>query len=244
MSTKENLHAGHRERMIDKLLKNPDSFLEHELLEVLLYSVLPRVDTNPIAHRLLRSFGSLKNLFTATKEQLISVEGIGKKAASQILLFGALFRNVSKNLTTEEVENFYSFSTYKQTLLDYFKNLEVEQFLIVLLDKRYRVLNKLRFVDHKRDKVTANIPEIAKAFVINKPTYAIIAHNHVSDDLTPSKEDDFATGKLNVLCAVHGVTLIDHVIVGKTDALSYFMENRLQEIKDKINVEKLMMGEL
>ncbi len=243
MSTKDNLHAGHRERMIQKILNGADNFLEHELLEVLLYSALPRVDTNPIAHKLLNSFGSIKNIFSASEEQLTSIEGVGKKTASYILLIGALCERIVKTSGTEEIENYYSFSVYKDSLINYFKGLEVEQFLIILLNKKYKALNKLRFVDHKRSEVSASIPEIAQAFAINKPTYAIIAHNHLSEDLTPSKEDDFATGKLNILCSVHGVTLLDHVIVGKNDALSYFMENRLQEIKDKYNVNKLMTGE-
>ena len=115
--------------------------------------------------------------------------------------------------------------------------------IIILLNEKYRAISKLRFVDHKRNEVSASIPEIAQAFAINKPKYAIIAHNHISGVLIPSKDDDFATGKLNILCSVHGVTLIDHVIVGKDDAISYFMENRLQEIKDKFNVNRLMMGD-
>lgn len=226
--------------MTEKLLKIPDSLLEHELLEVLLYSALPRKDTNPIAHRLLRSFGNIQNVFSASQEQLLSIKGVGKKVASHIYLTGRLCKKILECEKTEEIENFYSFAKYKNKIIEYFNGLEVEQFLIILLNKKYRAITKLRFVDHKRSEVTASIPEIAQAFAINKPTYAIIAHNHLSNVLIPSKEDDFATGKLNILCSVHGVTLLDHVIVGKTDAISYFMENRLDDIKAKYNANLLL----
>ena len=70
MSNKENLHAGHRERMIEKFLNNPQSFSDHELLEVLLFYAIPRRNTNDIAHRLLRTFGSIEKVFSADRQTL------------------------------------------------------------------------------------------------------------------------------------------------------------------------------
>jgi len=243
MDAKENLHAGHRERMIDKFLSNSDSFLDHELLEIFLYTAIPRIDTNPIAHKLLRSFGSLDKLFDAKPEQIMSVKGVGKKTAYQIYLVGKICKKIKFLENKIDNQAYYSFAKYKDKIIKFFENLEVEQFVIILLNKKYKEITKLCFIDHERHKVTASIPEIAQAFALNKPTYAIIAHNHLSGSLEPSSEDDFATGKLNILCNVHGVSLIDHVVVAGKDAISYYLENRLEPIKQKFNVGKLLSGE-
>ena len=73
-----NLHEGHRSRMIKRLLNDADNLSDHELLEVLLYPVIPRKDVNPLAHKLILVFGSLKNVFYADEKQLLSVTGVGQ----------------------------------------------------------------------------------------------------------------------------------------------------------------------
>ena len=77
MKTNSNLHEGHRSRLKAKFLENPSIVSDHELLEVLLYGALPRVDTNEIAHRLLKVFGSLSGVFSATEKELTCIEGVG-----------------------------------------------------------------------------------------------------------------------------------------------------------------------
>lgn len=79
MDAKFNPHLGHRARMTEKVLNNPTVLADHELLEVLLYGTLPRIDTNPLAHKLLEVFGSLENLFSADMKELMVVKGVGEK---------------------------------------------------------------------------------------------------------------------------------------------------------------------
>ena len=88
------IHAGHRDRMYDKLLNSPDSLSEHEYLEVLLFSFIPRKNTNPIAHKLLRTFGSLSGVFNASAKELMTVDGIGKSVATKIVAVGKIFQRV------------------------------------------------------------------------------------------------------------------------------------------------------
>ena len=112
MSTKDNVHSGHRERIIGKFLDNPNAFLDHELLEILLFYALPRKDTNALAHRIIRRFGSLDKVFNSSKDELKSVEGVGDKIANLIILVGQVHKNlqnskdVKKRLDTfEKVKN-------------------------------------------------------------------------------------------------------------------------------------------
>lgn len=84
--TKENLHAGHRQRMMERFRREGfDGWQPHEVLEVLLYPVLPRVNTNPHGHRLIRKFKSVKNVLEADPEQLRQIEGLGPASAAYLL---------------------------------------------------------------------------------------------------------------------------------------------------------------
>ena len=240
MNTMENLHAGHRERMIEKFIRDPSVMPEHELLEMLLFLVIPRKDTNATAHKLLRTFGNIHNVLSANPDQLCTVEGIGRKTAANLVLFGTIMKRIISDNPKRAVKPCYSFAAYKQEIISKFKGLETESFIIFLLDGKKIPITSLTFEDKNRYQVMADIPEIASAFAIHKPAYALIAHNHTSGSIEPSETDDLTTVKLHLLCAVHGVTLLDHIIVCRNNALSYFLEGKLDEIVRKYNLDTLI----
>ena len=77
-----SIHDGHRQRLKDRFCKEGlDNFDEHQVLELLLFYCIPRMDTNPIAHALLQRFGSLSQVLEAPVEELEKVPGIGHNAA-------------------------------------------------------------------------------------------------------------------------------------------------------------------
>ena len=87
---KDNMHAGHRERMINRLKEQGgESFQSHELLEMMLYSSFRQCDTNPIAHRLIDRFGTLSGVFSASETELCEVEGVGRSTAQMIIVLRA-----------------------------------------------------------------------------------------------------------------------------------------------------------
>lgn len=95
MSTDGAMHANHRARMRERFRKTGlDGFEDHAILELLLFEFIPRVDTNPIAHRLMNRFGTLEAVFSASPEELMEVDGIGPKSAAQLskLKHGMLFQ--------------------------------------------------------------------------------------------------------------------------------------------------------
>ena len=87
----QSLHRGHRERMRKRFLAGGGKDLEdHELLELLLYYVIPRSDTNKLAHNLLREFGTLRDVMNADPARIEQVVGAGKATSTFISLLFAV----------------------------------------------------------------------------------------------------------------------------------------------------------
>ena len=132
------IHLGHRQRMKDKLtLHGARIFDTYELLEMLLYNVIPYKDTNPIAKRLLIRFGSLKGVLSASAEELCEVEGVGKRAAELITLAGC-YESV-----LPDAENTAVFDDYHiagRFFVDYFNRNKDDKVVMLLLDNSMRLL--------------------------------------------------------------------------------------------------------
>lgn len=239
MSTKDNVHSGHRERIIGKFLDNPNAFLDHELLEILLFYALPRKDTNALAHRIIRRFGSLDKVFNSSKDELKSVEGVGDKIANLIILVGQIHKNLQNSKDVKK--RLDTFEKVKNEIKEFFECLEYETFLVMLLNKNYAKIASLEFSDDKKYEVSTDIPEFSRAIAVHKPKYAIIAHNHSSKIASPSAADDLSTKKINLLCELHDVVFLDHIIYASNgETFSYHQSRRMEYIKNQADINKLL----
>ena len=90
----KNLHEGHREALRNRFMREGgfEHFEDHQILELLLFYANARQDTNPLAHELLDTFGSLKGVLEARPEMLTAVKGIGPQAATLISMVVPLTR--------------------------------------------------------------------------------------------------------------------------------------------------------
>lgn len=235
-----NLHAGHRQRMMNRFLNSPDSLSDHEKLEIMLFSIVPRHDTNALAHTLINVFGSLKNVFNASPKELSSIKGVGDRVATQICVVGKIIDSVIKESASTKVERFSSFENNKKFIARHFEEGEQEKFIIFLLDDKFKCLSHMEFKNKSNFAVKVEVPELVQALAVIKPNSLIIAHNHPSGNATPSETDDFTTKKLNILCEIHGIALLDHVIVGKNDFFSYHVEGRMDYIRKASDVSTVL----
>ena len=238
METKENLHAGHRARLTQKFLNNPSSFCEHELLEMLLFNFVPRVNTNDIAHNLLRAFGSLDSVLKASPKDLVKVKGVGEKTASNIALIGKIIEKTSMINQKKKSLSSITFQNV-QYVIEYFKTNGTEGLLVLCLDESFRILNELYYNNGLIHAVSADFAELATAFSVNKPKMVLIAHTHPSGEVKPSITDDRSTAKIHMLCSAYGATLIDHLVIHKDKWFSYAREGRLQHIKETCKFENI-----
>ena len=94
----DKLHIGHRERLRQRLMTyGADALCEHELLELMLFYALPRINTNELAHALINEFGTLNNILNTSVDELTKVKGVGKSAAEFIRLAAVMCENYEAN---------------------------------------------------------------------------------------------------------------------------------------------------
>ena len=240
MKEEQSLHAGHRSKMLEKFFNNPNAFCEHELLEMLLFNFIPRRNTNDLSHLLINHFGGLSEVLSANPEEIATIKGIGRKTATSISLLGKILDKIHPTDLGEPKEPWGTLGVYKNFLISFFAKLKTEKFLFVCLDDKYRKLSMSFFDDNKKSAVSAEIPSVMWSIAKNKPTFAIVAHNHTSGSAMPSDEDDKATAQLAMICYLHNVKLLDHVVVAGDQIYSYRIQDRLKSAYAKYHVDNFI----
>jgi DNA repair protein RadC len=205
----------HRGRVRDRFRKlGADAFEDYELLELILFQVLPRRDTKPIAKALLQRFGSFAEVLAAPEALLCEVDGVGESVALHLKVVGAAAKRYLK-APVREGRTLDSWSA----VIDYCRGAmgfeAVEQFRILFLDKRNALIadevQQTGTVDH-----TPVYPrEVVKRALELSATAIVLVHNHPSGDPTPSRADIQMTQQLIEVGKPLGITVHDHIIVGR-----------------------------
>lgn len=210
----KDLHSGHRERMRNKLIYNNDVFIvEHELLEVLLFYCQPRKDTNEVAHRLIKAFGSLQKVFDANPEDLLKIEGVSDKTAAFLKLFPKLF-NAYKgvlNRPVVHVENIWDLKNYLRPLLE---NAENEKLFLIFMDEGGNIFASEEVKNGNAMRVTSSMSDLILSIERKSPHAVALAHNHPHASCKPSQEDVASTIRIKYMLDNLGIELFDHIIFG------------------------------
>ena len=229
MSEKDN--QGHRERIKEKFLKNGiDGFAEYEILELLLTYCIPRKDTKPIAKELLNKFKSLDNVFKADLDKLSAIDGLGKNSVAFLKLIGDLpsiiYKDELKNkkLVNKEILKISN----KDILLNYLRNKigyeEKEKFYVIYLSSSNEVIEFEENSVGTLDRSSVYPREIYKKIINLNAKSIILAHNHPSDNITPSKSDIELTNEIAKGLKNFGALLIEHIIITKNSYFSFLEE--------------------
>ena len=209
----KNLHEGHRNRMRDKYQQGGlDGFLEHEVLEMLLYYCYPRRDTNEIAHQMLLEFGSLHNLLEADIETLEERLKCSRNVAFFLNFMPAL---ANRYFRSKWGRNFVinSARVAGEYAIDLFSGLTAERFYVLSLDNQRR-LNKVSLISKGTVNETAVYPrEVVKVAIQDKVPYVLLAHNHPGGSLRPSGPDLEVTRQIVKGLEFINVDVLDHIIV-------------------------------
>ena len=230
IKTASEMHANHRERMREIYLKNGfDAFSEVEILEYMLFFAIPRIDTNPIAHRLLDKFGSLDNVLEAPIEALMQVDGVGYHTALYLNLMLNVTNTYSKSKRSDRIMGTNSAKEYCSKL---FTGKTVEEFYIICLSSANHIIACDKLGVGSVSKVNIVIKDITKHIVLRNCDRIIITHNHPKGIAQPSDEDLNFTRNILSNCILNDVDVLDHIIVGSNGQFSLSETSIWKELRN------------
>ena len=214
-AAEEPHYYGHRERLRERFYSaGPDALSDYELLEMALFAAIPRRDTKPLAKALLKKFGSFAEVIHAPEARLREVDGIKEASVNQLKLIAAAATRIAKG----EIKRNIALSSWHE-VIDYCRSgmafADKEQFRLLFLDKKNQLIadevQQIGTVDH-----TPVYPrEVIKRALELSATALILVHNHPSGDPTPSQADIQMTKAIIDIAAPLGISVHDHIIVGK-----------------------------
>jgi DNA repair protein RadC len=212
---------GHRERLRQRFLSGGhESMPEYELLELVLFNAIPRIDVKPLAKQLLAAFGDFNGVIAASEHRLLSLPGTTPKVYLQLRILEAVAHRMAlaRVIQRSVISSWDQLMAYCKTVMAY---RETEQFRILFVDQK-----NVLIADEAQAKGTVNhVPvyprEVAKRALELNATAIILVHNHPSGDPTPSQADIDMTGQIELACEAIGVVVHDHIIIGKESDTSF-----------------------
>lgn len=221
IKTHKDHRLGHRERLRERFDKvGYMGMHDYELLELVLFLSLPRVDVKPIAKMLLDRFKSLSGVVHAEKKLLAEIPGLGPHSIHSLKVILALQQRMSQ----ENIEKKCILSCFDE-ILHYCRShlclLTVEEVRILFLDHK---MGLIQDEVHQRGTVnesTLYVRELLKRALELSSTNLVLIHNHPSGNVDPSLEDIQITYKLAKAAKPLKVQVYDHIITAHDSFFSF-----------------------
>lgn len=219
--------ADHRQRLRARFMQSGSASLpDYELLELVLFRAIPRRDVKPLARQLMDQFGDFNRVITAPEARLREIAGIGDAVIVELKILEAAAQRMarSKILRQHVISSWDALLDYCHTVM---AHRETEQFRVLYLDRKNCVI-----ADEEQGKGTVDhVPvyprEVAKRALELNASALILVHNHPSGDPRPSQSDIDMTQQVLAACNALGLTLHDHLIIGKSSEISFRSEGYL-----------------
>ena len=214
-------YHGHRDRLRARFAeKGEQALADYELLELYLFRSIPRRDIKPLAKALMAKFGSFAEVISAPTEQLTEVKGVSEKIALDLQIIRAAATKLGQqNLMGRPILSSWS------ALLDYCRSVmqfeRTEQFRVLFLDKKNRLIADEILGEGTVDRAPVYPREVIKRALTHEATAIILTHNHPSGDPMPSQSDINMTNQMIEAMKPIGVTVHDHLIIGRENIASF-----------------------
>lgn len=202
------------------------SLTNNELLALVIKSAYKNKNVFELAEDIIEKSGGFNNLLRLTYEELISIKGIKKAKALELLAILEISRRLSKVETVSDNN-----ALNPLVLVDYlrfsqgFKN--QEEFFVVYIATNGRVIKIDSLFKGTSIKAIVGVDEIFRRALLYKASYIVIAHNHPSGNIVPSKEDLNITKQIGEVGRLIGISLLDHLIISNTSYYSFKTHNLL-----------------
>ena len=199
---------------------------DYELLELVLFRAIPRRDVKPLAHALMAHFGDFNRVLSAPVARLKDIPGIGDAVITELKVVEAAAQRMARSriLKQHVVSSWDALLDYCHTAM---AHRETEQFRVLYLDRKNVLIADEEQAKGTVDHVPVYPREVAKRALELNASALILVHNHPSGDPTPSQSDISMTEQIAAACAALGLTLHDHLIIGKSRELSFRSEGYL-----------------
>ncbi len=221
------IHGGHRNRLRQKIEKMGfESLYDHEMLEFILFASIPRRNTNDLAHKLIGVCGSYEEVFTADTETLKSVQGVGTSAVLQIKSYQ---HHIERVTGVSKPVYIKSYGDARDFFTDYFTKKKLEEFHMLLLDKKGEPIIHEIYSDRRNNGVVVPVNEIMQTISACDPDVILFAHNHPSGNANPSQKDiDFTNSVSSKIEGIFNISTCEHMIFGGEDCYSFRMNGFLE----------------
>ena len=213
-------YHGHRGRVRERVLKAGVELLaDYELLELLLFYSIERIDTKPMAKALLERFGTLGDVFAAEPAQLREFE-----IDQRTLVHFKAMREVGRRLAERKVKDMPVLTNWQQ-LIDYchaaLAHEKTEQFRILFLDRKNVLIADEVQQRGTIDHAPVYPREVVKRALALNAAALILVHNHPSGDPKPSRDDIEMTREIKAASEALGITIHDHLVIGRKGHASF-----------------------
>lgn len=214
-------HEGHRQRLKETYAKDGsfDRFHPHEVLELLLFYVIPQKDTNELAHKLINRFGSLEAVLTADRNELMKVDGIKEEAS----LFLTMFDNFERYRRLNQPDAPQILNTSEKIIEyiePYYYGKTNEVSMLLCLDRMCRVIGCHTILDGTINYTSLNPRKILDIVISTNAPCVVLTHNHPVGSPKPSAHDVETTKALIRMLTQIEVKVLDHIIVSPSGSLA------------------------
>ena len=213
-----------RERLVKYGVENLSN---EELLAIILKTGSKKYNVKEVASNILSSYGDIKNLKDVRINNLTKIDGIGMVKAIELIAAIELGRRVYYE---EEYKDMITLTNPK-VIIGYFNKLfkgeNQECFYVVYLDSKNKYIDKKLVFKGILNKSLIHPRDIFKEAYLLSACNFICIHNHPSGDATPSMEDINVTKMLSEIGKLHGIRLLDHIIIGNNNYYSFYEDNNL-----------------
>lgn len=216
------------EKPRERLIKyGKENISNNELIEIILKSGTKSIGLKEISHNILSSVNNINELKNMEISRLEKIMGMSKIKAIELVAAIELGRRVYNDDGYSDLVKLTSPKSIVNYFYKEYKNIHQEIFYVVYLDNQKNYIDKKLLFKGTVNYSLVHPREIFKEAYLLSASYIVCVHNHPSGNALPSKNDIELTKMVKEIGNLHGIILMDHIIIGKDNYYSFYEDNYL-----------------
>ncbi|TYB30340.1 MAG: DNA repair protein RadC [Candidatus Mcinerneyibacterium aminivorans] len=212
---------GHKKRLRKKFRENGiDALHDYEILEFYLGLINVRKDTKDLAKKLIAEYETVSNVLDAKIDKLLDFKGLGSRTATALKFSKELITYYLRENIENQTYTVNSPESAIQHFVSYYGSHEYEEFCVMYLDGKNNIQNIINYQKGSINYSQVYPKKIIKKAIENNSVSIVLVHNHPSGNLQPSQADINFTHKMENICQMLDITLLDHLIIAQKDYFS------------------------